>query len=122
MTDEKFRITWKSPMILAATVPAPAVNTHGLTRSELIHFLRVAPETIDGWLTGTKRRPPYFDAAVRAAREGFSPIAKPIVRRYAKELGVTDSQMNYWMLTGQVPVPARMAVVWIIHAKVTGRS
>lgn len=113
-------------MILAATAtrngPAPAVNTHGLTRSELITYLRSKPETIDGWLDGSRRRPPYFDAAVRAARAGLGPIAKPLMRKYWKELGVTEAQMKYWLDMDQVPVPARMAVAWIIHAKVTGRG
>lgn len=100
---------------------AAPVNTHGLTRAELIHHLRVSPETVDGWLSGARRRPPYFDAAVRAAKAGLHPIAKPLVVRYQKELGIEQAQMNYWMTTGQVPVPARMAVSWIIHRRVTGR-
>jgi len=100
----------------------PSVNTYGLTREELIHHLRVAPETVDGWLAGTRRRPQYFDMALRAARAGLHPIAKPLVKTYGKQLGVEPSQINYWMNTGQVPVPARMAVAWIIHARVTGRS
>lgn len=98
------------------------VTTYGLTRAELIHHFRAAPETVDGWLDGTRRRPPYFDAALRAARAGLHPIAKPLVRRYWKELGVAESQAKYWDDTGQVPVPARLAVTWIIHRRVTGRG
>lgn len=113
-------------MNIAATVsnavPLPALNTYGLTRDDIIRHLRAAPETVDGWLAGTRRRPPYFDAALRAARSGLHPIAKPLVARYAKELGIEQQLMNYWLTTGQVPVPARMAVAWIIHRKVTGRD
>ena len=100
----------------------PAPNTYGLTRDDLIRLLRSSPEAVDGWLSGTRRRPPYFDAALRAAKAGLHPIAKPLVRKYARELGVSESQVTYWLETGQVPVPARMAVAWIIHRKVTGRD
>jgi hypothetical protein len=105
-----------------AIARAEPVPTYGLTREELIRALRVTAETVDGWLTGSKRRPPYFDAALRAARAGLHPIAKPLIRKYAKELGVPEAQMKYWLTTGQVPVPARMAVAWIIHTRVTGRT
>jgi hypothetical protein len=101
--------------------PATTVNTYGLTRDELIYHLRVSPEMVDGWLSGAKQRPPYFDAAIRAAHAGLHPIAKPLVRRYWKELGVAESRVEFWLKSGQVPAPARMAVAWIIHCRVTGR-
>lgn len=107
---------------MLAVASIDRVQTYGLTREELIRNLRVTAETVDGWLSGARRRPPYFDAAVRAARAGLHPIAKPLVRKYAKELGIPEAQMKYWLSADQVPVPARMAVAWIIHSKVTGRS
>lgn len=103
------------------TQPSP-VNTYGLTPTDIVHHLRVSPETVDGWLSGERRRPPYFDLALRAARQGLHPIAKPLVRKYYRELGVQESQAKYWEETGQMPVPARMAVSWIIHKRVTGRE
>ncbi|TDW21108.1 hypothetical protein EV128_12277 [Rhizobium azibense] len=106
----------------AVATTRPALNTHGLTRDELIMHLRVSPETVDGWLSGAKQRPPYFDMALRAAKIGLHPIAPALVMKYGKALGVDQAQVNYWMKTGQVPAPARMAVAWIIHAKITGRS
>lgn len=109
--------------VRAATTTQPTpVNTYGLTRADLIHHFRAAPETVDGWLSGERRRPPYFDMALRAARQGLHPIAKPLMVRYGKELGVPEAQLNYWMKTDQVPVPARLAVAWIIHRRVTGRE
>lgn len=96
-------------------------NTYGLTRDELIMHLRVAPETVDGWLSGSRRRPPYFDAALRAARAGLHPISAALVPNYWKELGVEQPQVRFWQKTGQTPAPARMAVAWIIYSKITGR-
>lgn len=110
-------------MLALAQHARPLPNqTLGLTRDELVHHLRVAPETVDGWLSGERRRPPYFDDAVKAAKAGLQPIAKPLIAPYRKELGVEQSLMNYWLKTGQVPVPARMAVAWIIHRRVSGRD
>lgn len=94
----------------------------GLTRDELVHHLRVSPEHADGWLSGARQRPPYFDLAVRAAKAGLHPISAALVAKYWKQLGVPESQARYWALANQVPVPARMAVAWIIHSKITGRD
>ncbi|NTI22342.1 hypothetical protein G6M87_10785 [Rhizobium rhizogenes] len=111
-------------MIAAAKIVAeqPRLNIHGLSRNDLIQHLRVSPETVDGWLSGARQRPPYFDMAVRAAKAGLHPISSAIVAKYAKELGVEQQRVNFWITAGQVPVPARMAVAWIIHAKITGRG
>lgn len=107
--------------IARIAIPEP-VKTYGLTREELILHLRVKPETVDGWLDGSRRRPPYFDAAVRAAKEGLHPISAALVPNYWKELGVEYSQAKFWKTTGQTPAPARLAVAWIIYSKITGRS
>jgi len=101
---------------------APASVVLGLTRDELIHHLRVKPETVDGWLAGTLKRPPYFDLAVKAAKIGLHPISAALVPKYYKELGVEIERVKFWQNTGQTPVPARMAVAWIIHSRVTGRT
>lgn len=101
---------------------ATSVNTYGLTTHELMAHLRVSRETIEGWVNGSRQRPPYFDAAVKAARAGLQPVARPLVRKYAKDLGVPESQVKFWLNSGQVPAPARMAVAWFIHCRVTGRG
>lgn len=103
-------------------ISLPTVKTYGLTREELIIHLRVKPETVDGWLDGSRRRPQYFDAAVRAAKAGLHPISSALVPNYWKELGVERSQVRFWQNTGQTPAPARLAVAWIIHTKITGRG
>ena len=105
----------------ASTVPAPKVNTYGLSRDDLITLLRASPETVDGWLSGARRRPPYFDLAVRAAHAGLHPISAALVKNYWRELGVEKARVNFWMNSGQTPVQARMAVAWLIHSGITGR-
>lgn len=101
---------------------AQAAHTQGLSRDDLICKLRVSPETVDGWMSGARQRPPYFDLAINAARTGLQPIAGALVPRYHRELGVAESLARYWETSGQVPVPARMAVAWIIHRRVTDRA
>lgn len=103
------------------TISVPASVNLGLSRDELIHHLRVKPETIDGWLSGTLRRPPYFDLAVKAAKIGLHPISAALVYSYYPQLGVEEQRARFWRDNGQTPVPARMAVAWLIHSAVTGR-
>ncbi len=106
-------------MLQAST---PRVETLGLSRDDLITMLRVRPETVDGWLSGTRRRPVYFDLAIKAAKAGLQPIAPKLVYGYAGQLGVEPGIISYWKKTKHVPVPARMAVAWLVHARVTGRT
>jgi hypothetical protein len=106
----------------AFSTPAPSSSLIGLSRDELIHHLRVKPETVDGWLSGALKRPPYFDLAVKAAKIGLHPISATLVYNYHKELGVEEQRARFWRDTGQVPAPARMAVAWVIHSRVTGRT
>ena len=104
------------------TITAPTPVNCGLSRDELIHHLRVKPETVDGWLNGTLRRPPYFDLAVKAAKIGLHPISPALVYKYHPRLGVEEQRARFWRDNNQVPAPARMAVSWIIHSDVTGRT
>ena len=107
----------------AATLPkSPRIDTLGLSRDDLITGLRVAPETVDGWLSGARRRPVYFDLAIKAIKAGLQPIATKLVYGYAGRLGVEPGIISYWKKTEHVPVPARLAVAWLVHARVTGRG
>lgn len=98
------------------------MNTYGLSVDHIASALRTSVETVNGWMDGTRRCAPYLDHALRAAKIGLQPVAAPIALSYARQLGVCAGHAKYWKETGQVPVPFRMAVSWIIHKRVTGRD
>lgn len=94
----------------------------GMPADELAYHLRVKLETVEGWLSGRLQKPPYFALAVKAARARLHPVPSSIVEAHTERLGLKRQHVRYWIETGQVPVPARMAVAWIIHNRITGRD
>lgn len=103
-----------------STVRPPV--TAGFSADYLARYMRVSLKTMEGWMNGTTSRPPYFDAAVRAVRADLHGISPALACGYHEALGVSEEHASYWRKSGQVPFPARLAVAWIIHHRITGRD
>lgn len=81
------------------------------------YHLGVREKTARNWREGKTRRPPYYDAALQAARADLQPASPALTQAMHRSLGVSRQLAHYWTMAQQTPRAARMAASWINYCR-----